>query len=120
MMAEKNKMIDGKENAKEETSNLNTKGPELVQMIGDRLTSLIDQNHPGKSVIINGISGSQKSLAAASLLAKYNTAVIVVPTQKDIFRWEENLKFLFPMPEYFHFLSWKRQVLKALFPVRKG
>ena len=70
MMAEKNKMIDGKENAKEETSDLNTKGPELVQMIGDRLTSLIDQNHPGKSVIINGISGSQKSLAAASLLAK--------------------------------------------------
>ena len=38
-MAEKNKMIDGKENAKEETSDLNTKGPELVQMIGDRLTS---------------------------------------------------------------------------------
>ena len=28
MMAEKNKMIDGKENAKEETSDLNTKGPE--------------------------------------------------------------------------------------------
>ena len=26
MMAEKNKMIDGKENAKEETSDLNTKG----------------------------------------------------------------------------------------------
>ena len=50
-MAEKNKMIDGKENAKEETSDLNTKGPELVQMIGDRLTSLIDQNHPGKSVV---------------------------------------------------------------------
>ena len=31
MMAEKNKMIDGKENAKEETSDLNTKGPELVR-----------------------------------------------------------------------------------------
>ena len=102
-MAEKNKMIDGKENAKEETSNLNTKGPELVQMIGDRLTSLIDQNHPGKSVIINGISGSQKSLAAASLLAKYNTAVIVVPTQKDIFRWEENLKFFVPDARIFSF-----------------
>lgn len=102
-MAEKNKMIDGKENAKEETSDLNTKGPELVQMIGDRLTFLIDQNHPEKSVIINGISGSQKSLAAASLLAKYNTAVIVVPTQKDIFRWEENLKFFVPDARIFSF-----------------
>lgn len=40
-------MIDGKKMQKEETSDLNTKGPELVQMIGDRLTaSLIDQNHP--------------------------------------------------------------------------
>ena len=45
---------------------------------------------------MTGISGSQKALAAAALLKNYDRAVIIVPDQKDIFRWEEDLAFFAP------------------------
>ena len=46
--------------------------------------------------MMTGISGSQKALAAAALLKNYDRAVIIVPDQKDIFRWEEDLAFFAP------------------------
>lgn len=71
--------------------------------MGPRLTDLmkgkpVAAHWEDRSVqdMVTGISGSQKALAAAALLRTYEQAIIIVPDQKDIFRWEEDLAFFAP------------------------
>ncbi|MGN0953750.1 MAG: transcription-repair coupling factor, partial [Dialister sp.] len=75
----------------------------LDDTMGPRLTDLmkgkpVAAHWEDRSVqdMVTGISGSQKALAAAALLRTYEQAIIIVPDQKDIFRWEEDLAFFAP------------------------
>ena len=74
-------------------------GPRLAERTGSRLQKECGLEDRNVVTMITGISGAQKALAAASLLSLYNSAVIVVPEQKDIFRWEEDLAFFAPEAE---------------------
>lgn len=69
-------------------------GPSLVEDLEPRVKNLLGGRK--KAHMMTGISGSQKALLAASLLRSFGQAVIVVPEQKDIFRWEEDLAFFAP------------------------
>lgn len=73
-----------------------TTGPLLAEGTRERLMRLCPLDEKGKPLMMTGISGSQKALAAAALLKNYDRAVIIVPDQKDIFRWEEDLAFFAP------------------------
>lgn len=73
-----------------------TTGPLLAEGTRERLMKLCPLDEKGKPLMMTGISGSQKALAAAALLKNYDRAVIIVPDQKDIFRWEEDLAFFAP------------------------
>ena len=73
-----------------------TTGPLLAEGTRERLMRLCPLDEKGKPLMMTGISGSQKALAAAVLLKNYDRAVIIVPDQKDIFRWEEDLAFFAP------------------------
>ena len=73
-----------------------TTGPLLAESTRERLMRLCPLDEKGKPLMMTGISGSQKALAAAALLKNYDRAVIIVPDQKDIFRWEEDLSFFAP------------------------
>lgn len=73
-----------------------TTGPLLAEGTRERLMRLCPLGEKGKPLMMTGISGSQKALAAAALLKNYDRAVIIVPDQKDIFRWEEDLAFFAP------------------------
>lgn len=73
-----------------------TTGPLLAEGTRERLMRLCPPDEKGKPLMMTGISGSQKALAAAALLKNYDRAVIIVPDQKDIFRWEEDLAFFAP------------------------
>lgn len=73
-----------------------TTGPLLAEGTRERLMRLCPLAEKGKPLMMTGISGSQKALAAAVLLKNYDRAVIIVPDQKDIFRWEEDLAFFAP------------------------
>ena len=73
-----------------------TTGPLLAESTRERLMRLCPLDKKGKPLMMTGISGSQKALAAAALLKNYDRAVIIVPDQKDIFRWEEDLAFFAP------------------------
>jgi transcription-repair coupling factor (superfamily II helicase) len=47
--------------------------------------------------LLTGASGSQKALAASLVLSKETKpAILIVPTQKDILTWEEDLHFFLP------------------------
>ncbi len=70
-------------------------GPEFSALMEKDLAPLHGEDRK-KDSLITGISGSQKALAASSLLRHYGQAVIIVPEQKDIFRWEEDLAFFAP------------------------
>ena len=72
-----------------------TVGPALAGKAEALLSSSLEEKGK-KPLLITGISGSQKAMAAAALLRKYHQAVIIVPEQKDIFRWEEDLGFFAP------------------------
>lgn len=71
-------------------------GPLLAEGTRERLMRLCPLDEKGKPLMMTGISGSQKALAAAALLKNCDRAVIIVPDQKDIFRWEEDLAFFAP------------------------
>lgn len=73
-----------------------TTGPLLAEGTRERLMGLCPLAEKGKPLMMTGISGSQKALAAAALLKNCDRAVIIVPDQKDIFRWEEDLAFFAP------------------------
>lgn len=73
-----------------------TTGPLLAEGTRERLMRLCPLDEKGKPLMMTGLSGSQKALAAAALLKNYDRAVIIVPDQKDIFRWEEDLAFFAP------------------------
>lgn len=72
-----------------------TVGSELSALVEKDLAPLHGDDRK-KVSLITGISGSQKALAAAALLHHYRQAVIIVPDQKDLFRWEEDLAFFAP------------------------
>lgn len=72
-----------------------TVGSELSALVEKDLAPLHADDRK-KVSLITGISGSQKALAAAALLRHYRQAVIIVPDQKDLFRWEEDLAFFAP------------------------
>ncbi len=71
-------------------------GPLLVERMEKVLASHLAVDDAKQVELVSGISGSQKALLAASLLSQWKTAVIIVPEQKDIFRWEQDLAFFMP------------------------
>ncbi len=71
-------------------------GPSLAQKLQKELESHLAISDAKQVECLSGISGSQKALAAAALLQTWEQAVIIVPDQKDIFRWEEDLAFFAP------------------------
>lgn len=71
-------------------------GPTIAKNLQKKLDTELAISDGKQVECISGISGSQKALAAASFLQTWKQAVIIVPDQKDIFRWEEDLAFFAP------------------------
>lgn len=80
-----------------------SQGPWLAETVEKELEEELSASEPKELSCLTGISGAQKALAAASLLKKWKTGIIVVPEQKDIFRWEEDLAFFMPELEMVSF-----------------
>ncbi len=71
-------------------------GPSLADMIHSELSQSIGIVDTHQVDCMTGITGSEKALALSALLKDWKVAVVIVPEQKDIFRWEEDLAFFAP------------------------
>ena len=59
----------------------------------DRITGILES---GKNAMISGAGDSQKPLLAAMAADPNKPMLILVPDQKDIIRWEQDLHFFAP------------------------
>lgn len=94
-------------------------GAELVQEVCrhkdirsvEKLFSLADP------IMISGAGDSQKALLTAMAAKEDSPLIIIVPSQKDVFRWEMDLRFFATDLHLYYFPWWKKPDLKLLFQV---
>ncbi len=68
-------------------------GPQLAKECAARLSHSWEMDSASSPTVLTGIASSQKALALSAAMQSFRTAIVVVPEQKDIFRWEEDLAF---------------------------
>lgn len=66
----------------------------------DRITGILES---GKNAMISGAGDSQKTLLAAMAADPDKPMLILVPDQKDIIRWEQDLHFFAPQLQIYSF-----------------
>ncbi len=95
---------DIREQEKEEKFEMNRSfGPALAKEIAENPAFSRKLTNPKEIDLFHGIAGSQKALAAAAALLTYQKAIIIVPDQKAIFQWEEDLAFFMPDVKIYSF-----------------
>lgn len=70
--------------------------------------------------MISGAGDSQKALLTAMAAKGDSPSVIIVPSQKDVFRWEMDLRFFAPDLHLYYFPWWKKQDSTLLFQEQNG
>ncbi|MDD7073829.1 MAG: transcription-repair coupling factor, partial [Dialister sp.] len=78
-------------------------GPQLVKECAARLSHSWEMDPASSPTVLTGIASSQKALALSAAMQSFGTAIVVVPEQKDIFRWEEDLAFFLPETPIYSF-----------------
>ena len=78
----------------------------------DRITGILES---GKNAMISGAGDSQKTLLAAMAADPDKPMLILVPDQKDIIRWEQDLHFLHRNYKSILFLLWRKLISRSLF-----
>lgn len=68
-----------------------------------RVKGLVETASQNSPFMISGAGDSQKPLLAALINTMDAPMVIIVPTQKDVLRWEQDLHFFAPEMELFYF-----------------
>ena len=71
-------------------------GPQLAKECAARLSHSWEMDPASSPTVLTGIASSQKALALSAAMQSFGTAIVVVPEQRDIFRWEEDLAFFLP------------------------
>ena len=78
-------------------------GPQLAKECAARLSHSWEMDSASSPTVLTGIASSQKALALSAAMQSFRTAIVVVPEQKDIFRWEEDLAFFLPETPIYSF-----------------
>ena len=78
-------------------------GPQLAKECAARLSHSWEMDPASSPTVLTGIASSQKALALSAAMQSFRTAIVVVPEQKDIFRWEEDLAFFLPETPIYSF-----------------
>ena len=78
-------------------------GPQLAKECAARLSHSWEMDSASSPTVLTGIASSQKALALSAAMQSFGTAIVVVPEQKDIFRWEEDLAFFLPETPIYSF-----------------
>lgn len=78
-------------------------GPQLAKECAARLSHSWEMDSASSPTVLTGIASSQKALALSAAMQSFGTAIVVVPEQRDIFRWEEDLAFFLPETPIYSF-----------------
>lgn len=78
-------------------------GPEILRLTASYLDGLLHWENRSLPEMITGIAGSQKALAIAAAAGKYKQVLVIVPQQKDVLCYMQDLKFFLGKTEILPF-----------------
>ena len=87
-------------------------GPQLAKECAARMSHSWEMVPDSSPTVLTGLASSQKALALSAAMQSFGTAIVVVPEQKDIFRWEEDLAFFCRRRPFIPFHSSKRPAFR--------